>query len=219
MKLTKEQRAHLQTLPVGTMAMDLLDTCDALEAELAAAQLQLTVTDKAWKASQILKDDLAAARDREKAAIATPDVDICWEHAPNQTDKSIRCGLPVGHEGQHYYSWSTVSFFWPNSAEREKAAIAAALEPFSKLLRGLEPFQGGRDGDMCLWCQRDRSLKIDSWEQSQDPEYHDTDCEFIAAIRAITPDQSAARGGASQGEGQSPNGNPPTTEGSVRTEG
>lgn len=48
-----------------------------------------------------------------------------------------------------------------------------------KLLYGFNPFEGGRDGDQCLWCHRDYPRgSTNTWQETWSEEHHDTDCEF-----------------------------------------
>jgi hypothetical protein len=63
--------------------------------------------------------------------------------------------------------------------------MVARIERVKGLLHGLDPFQGGRDGDQCIWCHRDRDRGIDSWEKSQHADFHDADCEFVLAVAAL----------------------------------
>jgi hypothetical protein len=63
------------------------------------------------------------------------------------------------------------------------------------LIGQMEPFEGGRDGDQCLWCHWDRDRKIDSWQASQKREFHAEDCEFALAIDALAGAQNAIEEG------------------------
>lgn len=63
-------------------------------------------------------------------------------------------------------------------------------ERAGKLTEGLTVFEAGPDGDMCIWCRRERDRKIESWQQEHLPEFHDEDCDFIrllAALGALRP--------------------------------
>lgn len=133
MKLTKEQRAHLQTLPVGTMAMDLLDTCDALEAELAAVTL-----------------NLQSVLNREKAAIAA---------ALRQAAKLPEKLYP--HDSVFGLLKNNILALVPETGALERyteAAIAAARLEEAKWWEHLVPNCSGNPDD-CLYCQRLAELR------------------------------------------------------------
>lgn len=68
----------------------------------------------------------------------------------------------------------------------------SVLAPFTKLLYGLNPFEGGVDGDQCIWCHRGRDKNIESWQQGQGEEFHYAGCEFVAAIAALKGSSDAA---------------------------
>jgi len=70
-------------------------------------------------------------------------------------------------------------------ATAAKQAREGALEPFAKLLDGLNPFEGGRDGDECIWCHREHPKDIRTWQEGHLAEHHAEDCEFIVAIQAL----------------------------------
>ena len=73
--------------------------------------------------------------------------------------------------------------------DAEKVAADALYEA----LVGVDPFSGGRDGDECLWCHRDRPREIDTFEQRFETEYHDADCRLIIATAAYRARHAASK--------------------------
>lgn len=67
----------------------------------------------------------------------------------------------------------------------EGAVESMVREALLGIIEGIDPFQAGPDGDVCIWCSRDRDRKIDSWQSSQNPDYHDEDCELIKALAVL----------------------------------
>ena len=61
-------------------------------------------------------------------------------------------------------------------SERERVR-----QEYIALLKSVDPFSGGRDSDMCLWCQR-AARSIYRFEQNFDPEYHYANCDLIRAL-------------------------------------
>jgi hypothetical protein len=67
----------------------------------------------------------------------------------------------------------------------------AAIEARDALLRNcrkaltINPFSGGRDGDLCLWCGRDRPRDSETFEDDFKEQNHSSDCELILLLARL----------------------------------
>jgi len=62
-----------------------------------------------------------------------------------------------------------------------RSEMERVRQEYIALLKSVDPFSGGRDSDMCLWCQR-AARSIYRFEQNFDPEYHYANCDLIRAL-------------------------------------
>jgi hypothetical protein len=96
-----------------------------------------------------------------------------WEHSIYAGTALANIRKPIFKDGWH-------------ARDAEIEAKDKQIERVKKLLDGFDPFQAGRDGDDCIWCCRTcNHAKIDTWQQSQHPDFHDMDCEFILTLAAL----------------------------------
>jgi hypothetical protein len=88
-----------------------------------------------------------------------------------------------------------------DAAVQEGLEMAALDKSFriEQVLRGINPFSGGRDGDECMWCRCDMPRGCQTSEEYFKPEHHMDTCELITALaetsREIPQDSAAFRKG------------------------
>ena len=100
------------------------------------------------------------------------------------TERDIETAFGCSWDGDHYDCSLMRKTLNLRVAAFRRKAHEEALEPFKKLLHGLNPYEV-QDGDLCIWCRREMPRNILRWEDGHREENHQADCEFIAAIRAL----------------------------------